>query len=1057
MSRDLKAAEKLPLIGRETYIEEIQTYFSTLEQPAIYYLEGEGGVGKTMLVQEVLKRLGQAKKTSALIADTLVDLYHIEYQAPIGLSQGIIRVLGSPSNFNTYLKKIKSLQERARSGRSSSSEEWKEAWRIFTKALSNLSEKSSILIALDTVEILDYGYDRFQREATDIPLPLADVGQWLINEIFPNLQGPILFVWAGRPTPLHERLQKLKNIKVKSLKPLSQEESLTYLKTAATALRKRDEIGAKRIEVHVEEYPHGLYRGTGGRPILLAMIADILSVGGALPDFFFEESTNHSKEDLTDQDKEKRARKLLEYLMNLQSPVGRTLRALAYLHKGANAELLKRVLEVIEDLPVSKNEAENYLDQISNLTLVKEYGANVTDDSDDVRVEDDKKIYFLHDEIYRLFNRHQSNAKLIWQKVLPKICDYYAKTDNAILEDLRKSPDLKLRTRLEMKRRSLIVEHIHYQLFGTPERGFENYFLRSEDALDGRDRELDMLLRSELLRTKDELQKIGRLENILQRRIETDTAVRWGIRELFLEENPVRAKELFELVRKWTKVNTQEIADSARHIRLYESVAEIRLGNLNKANKSLEALQEEIQEVRGRKSYTRPTQLLEALTNAYLGYLKRLEGNFYQAIDYYHRAIAGFEQLKMGMLVSAYANQIYAMAFVGHFRRSKQILNAALRLVKQEGNPHWEALVRNVGSVAETWANDPLEATIHAQKALLILRTEIQNPRLERLVSVNAARAHRYLWNQSVSKKTWRADWNKALLLSYKLLETGGEIEIRGPLEIEIHPAIYLFREAQDRSTYFIEALNESGCVLREMAWVYRKFNEEHTSLVRRQKLGSWHDDFANAADLAEKRLLEAAGIYDVESSWEEQVRQQIKKLNSDYYHPTLALVNLGWHHRYQYKPSKEVEELCHLIEEIIPSDYKFPKPSRERGETGTQIKVWSVLGKTEMLLFDLALQVDKWQNFSREEKKKRLEKATQYAILSLEYNSLMGEAAFDRHRAEEAIDQRLSILSEEKTLILSSLYDYEEVFSKQYNLPHTELRQWLEERYGGPELWVEF
>jgi MoxR-like ATPase len=55
---DLEAIKRLPLVGRKEYLEDIYAIWKDMRQPTVLYLEGEGGVGKTALLEHVLDKLG---------------------------------------------------------------------------------------------------------------------------------------------------------------------------------------------------------------------------------------------------------------------------------------------------------------------------------------------------------------------------------------------------------------------------------------------------------------------------------------------------------------------------------------------------------------------------------------------------------------------------------------------------------------------------------------------------------------------------------------------------------------------------------------------------------------------------------------------------------------------------------------------------------------------------------------------------------------------------------------------------------------------------------------
>ena len=1053
----LQAGQRLSLIGRTGYLQRIQTHLDTLDSPAIYYIEGEGGIGKTELAKEVLK---QAQDNEGWVLRDLIDLYHVDYQSPVGLAEGILKLLRpeqpGPDQerfdalFSKYKKDLEQLRRQQRSGVGvesgkpeveivTSEVTWDDVWQAFARGLSALAQDMPVLIVLDTVEILEYTRDEFQRKI-GVPLSLAFVGDWLFHKLLPQLEGKIFWLLLGRPTELTTQLDALEGINViqEELHPLSQEESVEYLIKAADLLETTvpEHKGVRDIRDFAQSHPDGLYYGTGGRPILLALIADILGTRARLPSPFYRDVP------LVEDERKALAQELLRYLLRLESPVGETLQVLALFRKGVDVQLFIRFMEI------SKEAVEQYLASVVNLSLVK------------VRPES-KRVYFLHDEIYEMFALFWEVKPEEWQRLGDIALMYYDEEETRVLEQLRQYPGIERREQLEAERRAIQIERIHYALFTDPVQGFEDYFVAAEEALDGRNTELDMLLRTQLLRTLRSLKRVKRINMDLEQRYQADIAVRWGMRKLLLDGDPKEALRLFAIARE-DHIETQCFGHVSWHIRLYEAVAKIYQQRFDAAQQKLEELAGELQVVE--QPDVKSNKLLTGLVYAYLGYVQRLKPDYPVAISYYHKANKAFEEVgATGMQVSTQSNQAYAMAMDGRYRRAEEVLLAALRLVRQEGSAYWEVQVHNGFVIVHTLNNAPLDALRHGHAALKLLREEVFNQRLSGLVYTNMARAYRDLWNATVLEKTWRADWGETLWPAYQLLEN--------PKESQDPGALSLLRRWSEDSVYYIETLMESGCVQREMAWVYRRLNELG-KLVARNTLGDAYETFRKADKSSENRFLQVAGVdvtpnphqsQSIRTIWEPQVRARIEALKGDRLHPSLALVNLGWHYRYQhlqetFTPWEEfIREICALVERLIPEDYHFPNPKVERKQEGVEVLLWDVLGKIEMLRFDITLQANKetWATLTDLEKDKRIRKAAKYATYSLEYNHLMCEVPYDIKRTEQGFSQRISILSDYKQLLISKLFEYgQQVVDEDFGGRKTHFLQWLEERFGERDLW---
>lgn len=1100
---DLIGARRIALVGREKELGEVKKRLaSPPSQPTIWYLKGKGGIGKTAFLEETLRRAQRYKK-NWIVGQPIIDLYYSEYHTPTGLADRIIEVLGYRRYFNEYEGKKQEADQAFRDEDIEKGEGLlKEAWEAFAQGLNRLAKEKPILLAFDTAEVLEQIRDPFQEEIRDLPTvrsgeegsSLIDIGRWLIDEILPRLRGRILILLAARPSPLSLRMNEIRRkgwtVERITLGALSKEASREYIERVAQLVRDEgDEIGAKRLEHYLLQYAPALYLGTGGHPILLAMVADIVRAGGTLPDLFYQNQERSSP--LSREEREEIEMQLVAHLMGLASPLGETLRAMGLLRRGVNAALLARLEGISEE------EARNRLTDAARLTLVKERKA--------WGKELPTLPYFLHDEIYYMLARYRHIADEERRRVTEVVCKYYDEEETALQEKFRQGeiPWLIFHPRHQV----LQAERLHYRIWAEPWEGFTEYFRRAEEALGERDRDQDALLRAEWLRTLDDLKKIGRLPDGLKRVAEADAAVRWGIRALFLRENPREARDIFKRVRKWAEGQLGPI--SSYHLDLYEAVALLRTGNREDARNRLEGLRGQLEiEIQKLEKPQTPEEkarkqifsLLRGYVWNYLGYLDRMEGRLDDAARRYQRASLLLRRLASSAAIQAMVNQTYVMTIRGHFRRGRETIREAWKLAQEAGSPHLEARVLNTWAILETLDGHFLDAQTLTDDALRLLE-RAPNPRLLGLVRLQRARTHRYRWNALVAGRKEREIKNWVILLDAyeEIFGRLGKAEEKG-----FEGAVQLLAKVGKSVDYF-EALVEGGCVLREMAWLCRKIVEwegieqewpstecppcdRSTGLkdLGEAKGDHWIRIFANACKRAEQELLRAAGIEraeEDEKKWEEQANERAKDLGSPYL-PALALVNLGWHYHYQRKEPSQVQKCLNVVERLIPDDYhieeekprpQIRRPPREttlwgaipkdqerdisKAEIGraADVRLWAVLAKAEMLRFHEALR--DWNHLSREKQEERLKEAVWHATLSLEYNGLMGDEHYDLRRAETGLTNRLLLFPERDWIewILPKFYEFAQEALKQLD-PNRESELWergtvllwfLAERYG--------
>ncbi|MBS4062077.1 MAG: ATP-binding protein, partial [Bacteroidetes bacterium] len=97
------------LVGRKEILGIIQKAIeSKSKKTQVIYITARGGMGKTRLLEEVVKfwsRTSRAKEEKKiLVASHLVDLYHTRTHNPDGLIDEIVEALGK-KHFKKYLEK----------------------------------------------------------------------------------------------------------------------------------------------------------------------------------------------------------------------------------------------------------------------------------------------------------------------------------------------------------------------------------------------------------------------------------------------------------------------------------------------------------------------------------------------------------------------------------------------------------------------------------------------------------------------------------------------------------------------------------------------------------------------------------------------------------------------------------------------------------------------------------------------------------------------------------------------------------------------------------------
>lgn len=291
-----------------------------------------------------------------------------------------------------------------------------------------------------------------------------------------------------------------------------------------------------------------IYRCSGGAPILLALLADYISIAGfgQLPGILdIETDPEQAREQLEQQ--------IVDRMMNADG-IRDTLQMLGRVPKGVNEALLAHVLEIPVD------EARRHLDAIKRLSFIK--------------VRNDR--YFLHDEMYAILERQIYSA--------PEDAPESARVNEAIVEWYQQQIDTcgkeldslyapveqeqriaQVAPRLNHVRiagiqqdiRRLLIERMYYTLRTNPFEGFREYFRLSFYAIFTGDTVFDVQLQADLLVFLDERDPSGQqpfIGNLERAVVEGSSTVR-PVARLYAENNYTgvidRAQQLRQDQEKW--------------------------------------------------------------------------------------------------------------------------------------------------------------------------------------------------------------------------------------------------------------------------------------------------------------------------------------------------------------------------------------------------------------------------------------------------------------------------------------------------------------------------
>lgn len=345
-------------VGRK---REIRIFKKMLEKPtakqSVLFLIGTGGIGKTLLLNEMRKLASERPNT--LVPD-LIDLSSTEHRSVDGIQNTIVTLLGSEH----FVEFEKSKGQEA-----------------FKECLQKLCHKHSILLVFDT----------FEQVATD------NAGEWLLSGGESNwlsISG-LLCIIGGRDVEdasFKKLIKKNKHFKVRELQGFNTNEALELF----NKFWRHNEPPSEN-EKSFQEFMEDLVQKTGGHPLLLEMTFAWLIQGMWNPTLIRQISKEKFEEELMNYVRLWGEQGLLNadvHGTNISSAVYQTMVCMAYMDRRFN----ERILHYLIDEQFIHLEGRNPLTHQRNILVsLEEYFF--------VKLHSSSELQ-LHDELRRLVMKH---------------------------------------------------------------------------------------------------------------------------------------------------------------------------------------------------------------------------------------------------------------------------------------------------------------------------------------------------------------------------------------------------------------------------------------------------------------------------------------------------------------------------------------------------------------------------------------------------------------------------------------------------------------------------
>ncbi|WP_303774120.1 tetratricopeptide repeat protein [Anaerolinea thermophila] len=973
------------LIGRKAVLEAV---FQAVRDPQpvlhVLYLSGEGGLGKTRLLQYVLEEVRTAEQV--YVPETLLDLYHVELHTLEGFMREVVRLLPEEVKpaFKEYEKAYQRFNELRVYQEGSLVEQQDRVREAFQKGMQELCAKRRVVLMLDTVERAVYqaGEEGEPRLADTIRWLKEWAGQW----------NNLTLIFAGRKRAeavwtLFQSTYALPQENAIPISPLSLNERREYLKALEQHLRKQgNDFVADRLAHLPEEVLERVCRLSEGRPILLSLLADYFSVAGRgqLPPAL-ESSADSNREALEAQ--------LVSRFME-SGDLGETITAIGRAPRGVDAPLLAKLLDIPE------NEARIRLQDVRPFAFIK------------ARADE---TYFLHDEMYALIKRQvyetpedapkASNAFEVIKKDLEnRLRNVAGKMDELYAPVLKGSSEtLRFNEIAEAynARRKWLGFKLFYFLYYDFERGLRHFFRFSQEARRAQDVWMDLQLESELwdyLSTYSPHASDERLGGAFSKKL-LETLLR--VKELqhaSIAREDQRVEELREELEARARKEDWETRMPVALLALYTFLGDIYAGrgtlrDSQKAegylHKALNLFPDEVEtylnqgvdEAAKRLTHFTLVEVwyLKAILARALfsrAYLERMRGNLKESVPYYQKAMTLLRQVNLQVDLAAVLNDLgYTQAMLGNWETAYRLIQDGLKL--HQGLSAYASLCFDLNALsrAKIMEGYSLAEAVQLASRALALSRALGFKRGVAMSCRNLAEARR---------RSARSE----------LLSTAEKEDLLRQAREHAYEARDVFQQ-NNETVRLIEAWMEIGCTTRD--WV---------------KLRVHHP----APTVSVERL-----VFESRKAFEEAIRLA---QSENLFHKELdARVNLAWLEYYRLNDTDPVsDELRKRIEEV---DQRIPKPESEA--LNPEIWVWA--GKLAVLkgvvkfhqLNQISSQKRKEFSAGRENEniQSLLEEIGENFAEGLEYSRTFSENSQGIRNATQDIYERLKHLNTAEMSVL--------------------------------------
>jgi tetratricopeptide (TPR) repeat protein len=352
-------------------MEAFAPLLSPVSTKNTFYVQGDGGIGKTWLLQRLME---EYRGSSDLrIPGELIDFYDTKNRRVSGLMRTIVQQLGE-QHFTAYKVAEREFEDARAHGLSGDALDalQRRKERQFVSDCRSVAKDKRPVLFLDTFELV-------QKESVE---------SWLLNTLTPQLR-EFTFAIASRQSldtpPDHVEMVKLKGLDLGEVKEYFRRKGVTEIEAS-------EELVAK------------ILARTEGQPILIDLVID-----------WWQNQVFASLFDIENLPKERIEEALVSGIRDLREPLYQVILYIAHLHRRFNRELLGRLIDN-GFVSARRSDIEEIVSKLSQFSFVK--------------IREHPESCLLHDEMRDMVVHHVWES-LDWagdmRREASKVAiDYYA-------------------------------------------------------------------------------------------------------------------------------------------------------------------------------------------------------------------------------------------------------------------------------------------------------------------------------------------------------------------------------------------------------------------------------------------------------------------------------------------------------------------------------------------------------------------------------------------------------------------------------------------------------